>query len=67
MSNISARIKQLRTERGISQPDLAKALKVSNGTISFWENGVNEPKATYIIRLCQFFEVSANYLLGLED
>ena len=65
--NIGQRIKQLRIERKISQPELAKAINVSNGLISFWENSVNEPKASLIIKLSLYFNVSSDYLLGLED
>ena len=67
MKVLSERIRQLRVENGLSQPELAKALNVSNGLISFWENDINEPKATYIVRLCKYFDVSADYLLGLKE
>ena len=68
MENIlGTRISELRRERGISQPQLAAAIGVSKGVISFWENGVNEPKASYIVALCKFFGVSSDYLLGLES
>lgn len=68
MENIlGTRIRELRRERGISQPQLAAAIGVSKGVISFWENGVNEPKASYIVALCKFFGVSSDYLLGLES
>ena len=64
---MGTRIRELRRERGISQPQLAAAIGVSKGVISFWENGVNEPKASYIVALCKFFGVSSDYLLGLES
>ena len=67
MDNLGEKIKQLRTEKKLSQPALAKLLGVSNGIISIWENNINEPKATFIKRLAIIFEVSADYLLGLED
>ena len=54
-------------ERNVNRDTLAKAVGVDKRTISFWENGVNEPKASYIIKLAKFFEVSTDYLLGLED
>jgi len=61
------RMKNLRLEKELSQPDLAKLVGVSNGMISFWENGVNEPTITNLIKLSQIFDVSADFLLGLED
>ena len=61
------RLKELRIEHGLSQAELAKKIDVSDGTICFWENGVNEPKMTYIIRLAEFFNVTTDYLLGVSD
>jgi len=64
---ISTRIKELRLENNVSRAVLANAVGVDKRTISFWENGINEPKAGYIVKLAQFFGVSADYLLGLKD
>ena len=64
---IGKRIKELRLENKISQLTLSKAIGVDKRAIIFWEQEVNEPKASYIIRLAKFFGVSADYLLGLED
>lgn len=64
---IGSRIRELRSEKGLSQPQLAAAIGVSNGVISLWKNGVNEPKASYVIALCKFFSVSADYLPGIEQ
>ncbi len=60
-------LKAIRIEKGLSQPELAQLVGVSKGMISFWENGVNEPTITNLIKLAQIFEVSTDYLLGLED
>ena len=64
---IGARIKELRTDRGISQRELGKAIGVSQKAVDYCERGVNEPTASYITLLANYFEVSADYLLGLED
>ena len=61
------RLKELRTESGLSQQQLARLIGVSQKAIDFWEKGINEPKASYIIALSEFFAVSADYLLGLID
>ncbi len=63
---IAESIKELRVERGLSQAALAKAIGVSQKAIDYWERGVNEPKASYIILLSDFFGVTADYLLGRE-
>lgn len=57
-------IKELRTERGLSQAALAKEIGVSQKAIDYWERGINEPKASYILALAEFFGVSSDELLG---
>ena len=63
----SERLKELRIEKGIGQIDLAQAIKVSKGIISLWENGLREPKLSNLIALAEFFEISIDYLVGLEN
>lgn len=67
MKGLGERIFDLRTQRNLTQPELASAIHVSNCIISKWENDLMEPKATYIVRLCKYFDVSADYLLGLKE
>ena len=57
-------IKKLRKKKRLSQRKLAETIGVSQKAVDFWERGVNQPKAIYIIRLADFFDVSADYLLG---
>ena len=64
ISLLGERIKTLRTEKGIGQNTLAKDLAVSNASISYWENGKQEPSAQAIYKLASYFGVSADYLLG---
>ena len=47
--------------------ELALATKISQSAIAKWELGKTEPTATYIVILAQFFEESADYLLGIID
>lgn len=61
------RIKTLRNEKGIGQNFLAEELELSNASISYWENAKQEPSASALFKLAQYFEVSVDYLLGLID
>lgn len=61
------RLKELRQERNLSQTALAQIIGVSQKAIDYWERGINEPKATYIIRLADYFDISSDYLLGREN
>lgn len=58
---------ELRTEQGMSQKELARAIDVSQSTIAKIEVNRNEATASTIRKLSKFFNVSADYLLGLKD
>ena len=64
---INERIKELREAHKLTQAKLAKAIGYSQPTIADWEKGNMRPTADAIIALAIFFEVSADYLLGLEN
>jgi transcriptional regulator with XRE-family HTH domain len=60
-------LKQIRTNRGIKQRELAGLLNTSCATVSRWESGVNEPRddAT-LIKLSGILGVSVDELLGVK-
>lgn len=58
---------ELRNERGLSQKQLAEATGVSQSTIAKIEIGRNEATASTVRKFAAYFQVSADYLLGLED
>ena len=61
------RLKLLRQDKGIGQNLLAETLELSNASISYWGNARQEPSASAIVKLAQFFDVTADYLLGIID
>ena len=61
------RIKELRTEKQISQKDLAKHFHVAQSTISSWEKGARDPDTATVAALAAFFGVSTDYLLEKTD
>lgn len=67
LSEISARIKSIRTENCMTQAQFGNMLSVSQDTVSLWEKGKSVPTVEYIIAICKLFSVSADYLLGLSD
>lgn len=67
MRIFSKRLKELRTERGISQITIAEAIGVSQSMLTRWESDECEPTASNIIALSNFFEVPTDYLLGKTD
>ncbi len=67
MVSFKERLKELRSERGVSQQELGKLLNMSKMAISHWENGHNEPCIAQLILLAEYFEVSVDYLIGKTD
>ena len=64
---LNERIKELRTERNITQVTLAKELSVSKQSVSNWENDNIQPSIDMLIKIAEFFSVSTDYLLGLDN
>ena len=56
-------LKRLRTEKGLSQIQLGKQMRVSNSTIARWENGSRLPDAAILLRLSEILGVDVNILL----
>ena len=54
----------LRQERGLSQRRAAEQLGVSQALLSHYENGIREPGLDFVRRVCDFYRVSADYMLG---
>lgn len=61
------KLKELREQVGFSQTQLANELGISRGSISHYENGERQPDVDVLVRLCKYFNVSADYLIGLSD
>lgn len=67
MALISKRIKELRKENKLSQDELAEKCFVKQSCVSKWERGATLPDADMIVKLTRIFNVSADYLLGIND
>ena len=60
------RLKTLRKKNDELQSDLAEVLNVNTSMISLWENGKNYPEVKKLIELAEHYDVSTDYLLGLN-
>ena len=65
-NKLPERLKELRIEKGLTTVQLSNCLNVSDSTISRWENGVRIPSVENLFFIAKFFDVSADYLIGLE-
>ena len=61
------RLKELRTEKGLSQRQLSVFLECTQSMITRWEKCECEPTESVIRRTAILFDVSSDYLIGLED
>ena len=61
------RLNKLIEENKITKYRLAKEIGVSKQAVLWWCDGVNEPKISYLRKIAEYFDVSCDYLLGLED
>ena len=62
---IADKIKILREKRRITQSELAANLEITRSAVNAWEMGITVPSTQYVVELAKFFNVSADYLLGL--
>lgn len=60
-------IRELREDNDLKQKDIAKLLGTTQQVYSRYENGENEIPVRHIITLCKFYNISADYILGLND
>lgn len=67
MDVFSERLRELRIEKGLTLKGLGDAIGVSDIAISRWENKKRIPNIVSLIDLANFFGVSTDYLLGLEN
>ena len=61
------RIKELREERELRQSDVAAVTGIDQRTLSNYETGKTNPDSFAIIKLAEFFGVSCDYLLGVNE
>ena len=57
----------LRRDRGLSQRTAAADLHISQALLSHYENGAREPGLAFVCRACDYYGVSADYLLGRTE
>ncbi len=67
METFGEKLRYLRQEKSIGQIQLAKDLDVGKSTISLWEQDKCEPTLSKLIAMAKYFNVSIDYLAGLEE
>ena len=67
MSGFSERLKELRLENKLTQAKLSEAVGISQTAISSYEVGRAKATEDVIVAFCKYFNVSADFMLGLKD
>lgn len=60
-------IRELREDRDLTQTQIAEVLGTTQQVYSRYEKGENEIPVRHIITLCKFYNISADYILGLKE
>lgn len=63
--NLPIRLKALRGT--VNQLEVAEAIGISRAALGYYETGKRKPDADIICKLCKYYHVSSDYLLGLSD
>ncbi len=58
---------ELRTDGDYKQEDIAKVLQVTKQAYGNYENGKRQLPIEHLMKLCEFYQVSSDYLLGLPE
>lgn len=66
LQNLGNILKQRRKEKGYTQKQVAEGIQVDQSIVSDWERGAASPVFINIYKLCQFFDMSLDELLGVE-
>ena len=61
------RLKEIREFHELTQEQVAKGIGMKQAQYQRYEAGKNEIKATHIIKLCKFYDLSADYILGITN
>lgn len=66
-ADFALRLTDLRKEKNLSQKEAASCLGVSQALLSHYEKGIRECKLDFLKKACDYYDVTADYLLGLSD
>ena len=67
MVDFGIRIAKLRAAKGLSQAQLAERIGITKSMVSAYENSIRMPSYPVLIKIARVFNVSVDYLLGMEN
>jgi transcriptional regulator with XRE-family HTH domain len=67
MQNLGEKLKELRLSKNLTLKQVADDIGLTRNAISNYEANIREPSLSVLKSLCDFFDVSADYLIGRSD
>jgi len=67
MTELSKRIKELRRNADLTQSEFGRIFGIVKSTVSLYESGKSTPNDELKLKICKYFNVSADYLLGISS
>lgn len=64
---ISERIRDIRDKNGLTQEELARKMSITRSSVNAWEMGISMPSPENLVRLSDIFNVSTDYILGVDN
>lgn len=64
---LNEELRRLRKERNLTQEQLAEIFGLSQSTIASWEKGTRQPVTEFIPTIAEFFGVTTDALLGMDE
>jgi transcriptional regulator with XRE-family HTH domain len=64
---IADKIRELRLARNMTQESLARRLGITRNTVNSWEQGYSAPSVMGLVEIAKYFNVSADYILGIAN
>ncbi len=65
--NFGNKLRELRLEKGVTQKEVAEFLGLTTKAYCFYELEKREPSLRTLAKICEFYDVSADYLIGRSD
>ena len=66
MTELSKRIRELRRNANMTQDEFGKIFGIVKSTVSLYESGKSTPNDEMKLKICRYFNVTADYLLGIS-
>ncbi|HBK01674.1 MAG TPA: hypothetical protein DDY77_01395 [Clostridiales bacterium] len=67
METLGQKLKELRHSKNLTTKQVAEAIGLTRNAITNYESNIREPSLSVLKSLCDFFDVSADYLIGRSD